>query len=303
MTTPGPVSWYISTVISDEVDDDMGRLRTVTGADGVLLQVHDRGPVEGPVALLLHGFPQHAGCWDAALPGLHDLGLRTLAVDQRGYGQSSAPQDPAAYALDRLVADALAVIDASGAAHVVLVGHDWGAIVAWAVAAGHPDRVRALVAVSVPHPRAFGQALRASADQQARSAYITLFRDPDKAASVLLADDARRLRAIFAGVPQDRIDDYVTPLLAPGALIGPLRWYAAMLGPEFAQVPAVEVPTTFVWSDADVAVSRDAADACAHWVSGSYDRVDLAGVSHWVPDQAPQAVVGAVSAHLREVAG
>ena len=120
---------------------------------------------------------------------------------------------------------------------------------------------------------------------------------------MLLAGDARRLRAMFAGVPAARVDDYLAPLLTPGALIGPLRWYAAMLGPEFAQVPAVAVPTTFVWSDADVAVSRDAADACAHWVSGTYDRVDLAGVSHWVPDQAPQAVVGAVSARLREAAG
>ncbi len=303
MTPGGLLSWYISTVISDEVDDDARRLRTVTGADGVLLQVHDHGPVEGPVALLLHGFPQHAGCWDAVLPGVHALGLRTLGVDQRGYAGSSAPDDPAAYALDHLVADALAVIDASGAADVVLVGHDWGAIVAWALAAREPERVRALVAVSVPHPRAFGAALRASSDQQARSAYIRLFRDPDKAASVLLADDARRLRAMFAGVPAGRVDDYLTPLLTPGALIGPLRWYAAMLGPEFAQVPEVAVPTTFVWPDADVAVSRDAADACAGWVSGVYTRVDLAGISHWVPDEAPQAVVDAVSAHLPAAAG
>ncbi|MBC7640670.1 MAG: alpha/beta fold hydrolase [Rhodoferax sp.] len=269
----------------------------------MLLQVHDRGPVEGPIVVLLHGFPQHAGCWDGVLPGLHDLGLRTLAVNQRGYGQSSAPDNTSEYALDRLVRDVLAVIDAGGATDVVLVGHDWGAIVAWAVAAVHPQRVSALVAVSVPHPRAFGGALRESADQQARSAYIQLFRDPDKAASVLLTDDARRLRAMFAGVPPDRINDYVTPLLAPGALIGPLRWYAAMLGPEFAQVPAVGVPTTFVWSDADVAVSRDAADACATWVTGTYARVDLSGISHWVPDQAPQAVVDAVSAHLPEAAG
>lgn len=297
------MSWYISPVISNEIHDEARRLRTVTGTDGVLLQVHDRGPVEGPIVVLLHGFPQHAGCWDDVLPGLHDLGLRTLAVNQRGYGQSSAPDNTSEYVLDRLVRDVLAVIDAGGATDVVLVGHDWGAIVAWAVAAVHPQRVSALVAVSVPHPRAFGEALRESADQQARSAYIQLFRDPDKAALVLLTDDARRLRAMFAGVPPDRINDYVTPLLAPGALIGPLRWYAAMLGPEFAQVPAVGVPTTFVWSDADVAVSRDAADACATWVTGTYARVDLSGISHWVPDQAPQAVVDAVSAHLPEAAG
>lgn len=297
------MAWYISTMISGGVAGDAPRVRTVTGDDGVLLQVHDSGPLGGPVSLLLHGFPQHAGCWDDVLPGLHALGLRTLAVDQRGYRQSSAPADPTAYALDHLVSDALAVIDDSGAADVVLIGHDWGAVVAWALAAREPQRVRALVAVSVPHPRAYGEALRGSSDQQARSAYITLFRDPDRAASVLLADDARRLRAMFAGVPAARVEDYLAPLLAPGALLGPLRWYAAMLGPEFGQVPAVAVPTTFVWSDGDVAVSRDAADACAGWVRGSYTRVDLPGVSHWVPDQAPQSVVDAVSDHLRAAAG
>ena len=91
----------------------------------------------------------------------------------------------------------------------------------------------------------------------------------------------------------------MAPLLAPGALIGPLAWYAAMVGPEFGQVPAVDVPTTFLWSDAAVAVSRDAADACVHWVDGAYARVDLPGVSQWMPDQSPRAVGDAVSAHLR----
>jgi pimeloyl-ACP methyl ester carboxylesterase len=276
---------------------------TVVGAGGVTLRVHDAGPADGPLALLLHGFPQHAGSWDAVAAGLHGLGVRTRAVDQRGYGASSRPTDDQSYALDLLVADALACVDDAGAEQVLLVGHDWGAVVAWALAARHPERVSALVAVSVPHPGAYGQALRDSADQQARSAYIRLFREPEKAAAVLLADDAHRLRATFAGVPPERVDDYVRPLLEPGALIPPLLWYSAMRGPEFGQVPPVEVPTTFVWSDADVAVSADAADRCADWVRGDYRRTDLHGVSHWVPDERPQAVVDAVSGRLGAAAG
>lgn len=286
---------------------DTGRgaaaVKTVAGAAGVELQVRDAGPPDGPLALLLHGFPQNARSWDAVADGLHGLGVRTRAVDQRGYGASSWPAGAASYTLDLLVADALAVVDETGAERVLLVGHDWGAVVAWALAARHPERVSALVAVSVPHPRAFGQALRESPDQQARSAYIRLFREPEKAAEVLTAHDGRRLRSMFAGVPPERVDDYVRPLLEPGALIGPLLWYAAMQGPEFGQVPAVEVPTTFVWSDADVAVSAHAADLCADWVVGDYRRTDLHGVSHWVPDERPQAVVDAVSDRLGAAAG
>lgn len=275
----------------------------VTAPGGVELEVHDEGPSGAPLAVLLHGFPQNSSMWHAVTPGLHALGLRTRAVDQRGYGLSSSPGEVSAYALDELVADVLAVIDDAGAEQTVLVGHDWGAVVGWAVAAHHPERVRALVAISVPHPRAFGQALRASADQQTRSAYIQLFREPERAARVLQADDGRRLRAMFAGLARDVVEGYVTPLLAPGALIGPLRWYAAMLGPEFGQVPAVTVPTTYLWSDSDVAVSEDAANACAAWVLGPYTRTDLRRVSHWVVDERPQAVVDAVRARLEATAG
>ncbi len=265
----------------------------------VTLQVTDNGPTQGGPVLLLHGFPQHRGMWDDVTAALNGSGLLTRAVDQRGYGSSTVPDDESGYRLDELVADALAVLDDLEARPAVVVGHDWGAVVAWALAARHPDRVRALVAVSVPHPAAFASALASSADQQRRSAYIDLFRHPERAEPVLLAGGGRRLRAMFDPLPGDVAARYVEPLLRPGALLGPLRWYAGAMRPDvLAAVPPVTVPTVFVWSDADTAVSRAAADACAQQVTGPYRRVDVPGVSHWVPDERPEVVVEAVFAAL-----
>ena len=265
-------------------------------SEGLSLPVRLDGTGDDDPVVLLHGFPQTSRCWDAVSAGLVAAGRRTYAPDQRGYSDSARPTDVEAYGLDHLVADALAVLDATGSDQVDLVGHDWGAVVSWALAAMHPDRVRSLVAVSVPHPRAYGAALATDEDQKARSAYIRLFREEGKAEHVLLADGARRLRAMFAGSGLDDagVDVHVGTMDDATRLAGPLAWYRAMGGREFAAVPAVAVPTTFVWGTGDLAVGATAAHGCAALVTGPYRFVPLDGVSHWVPDAAPQAVVDAV---------
>ncbi|GAB3860330.1 hypothetical protein GCM10029963_63080 [Micromonospora andamanensis] len=128
--------------------------------------------------LLLHGFPQHSGEWDGVLPALHTAGLRSYALNQRGYSPQARPAEVEAYRLGELVADAAAVLDALGVPAAHVVGHDWGAVVGWALAATHPDRVRTLTAVSVPHPAAMAYALTHDPQQKARSAYMLLFRQP-----------------------------------------------------------------------------------------------------------------------------
>lgn len=272
--------------------------RSVRLADGLSLDVHLLGPGDGPVALLLHGFPQGAACWHAVAPRLAAAGLRVVVPDQRGYSPAARPSDAAAYALPLVVADALAVLDDVGAEQALVVGHDWGAIAAWGVAGHHPERVRALVAVSLPHPRAYGAALRVDPDQQARSAYMRLFREVGHAEDVLLADGAARLRAMYdgSGLPADQVDAYVEPFTDRALLTGALGWYRAMTGPEFAAVPDVAAPTTFVWGDQDLAVGRQAADLCTQFVTGPYRFEPLAGASHWLPDTHPDAVVEAALA-------
>jgi pimeloyl-ACP methyl ester carboxylesterase len=265
---------------------------------GLSFDVRLDGAPDGPAVLLLHGFPQHGGMWWGVVPALRRAGLRTIAPDQRGYSPGARPAEPAAYKMAECVADALAILDALDVPAAHVVGHDWGAVVGWHLAGRHPDRVRTLTAVSVPHPAAHGHAIRHNPEQAARSAYILLFRHVRKAERVLLGSDARRLRALFAGVDPARAEEYVRPMLQPGALVAALRWYQALSRKDLDGLGPSAVPTTYLWSDGDVAVARAAARACADYVTGDYRFIELPGITHWIPDQAPEAVAEAVLARI-----
>jgi pimeloyl-ACP methyl ester carboxylesterase len=273
---------------------------TAIGARGLTFNVAAGGPEDGDAVLLLHGFPQHAGEWAEVVPSLHAAGLRSYALNQRGYSPGARPSAIQDYRMAECVADAVAVLDALGvdAAHVV--GHDWGAVVAWHLAARHPDRVRTLTAVSVPHPAAMAHALSTDSDQRGRSSYMQLFQQADKAEQVLLADDAAALRGMLTGVGAGRVDAYAEPMREPGALTGALNWYRAMSRADMAGTGSVTVPTTYVWSDGDIAIGRTAAEACAGHVTGDYRFVTLSGVTHWIPDEAPAAVAEAVLARIAD---
>ncbi|MFC0002745.1 alpha/beta fold hydrolase [Micromonospora siamensis] len=269
-------------------------------ARGLTFEVRTGGPEDGLPVLLLHGFPQHSGEWDEVLPTLHAAGLRTYALDQRGYSPGARPAEVGAYSIPELVADAAGVLDALGVTAAHVVGHDWGAIVAWGLAAAHPDRVRTLTAVSVPHPAAMGHALATDPQQKARSSYIALFRKPGKAEKVLLAFNATALRKLLSGVgDRARVARYADPMRAPGALTAALNWYRAMTGSDMKAVGPVAVPTTYVWSDKDIAIGRTAAEACVGHVEGDYRFVALSGVTHWIPDEAPGPLAEAILARVR----
>ena len=245
------------------------------------------GPSGGVPVILLHGFPETAACWGPLLPRLAEY--RVIAPTQRGYSPGARPVGVEHYTVDRLGSDVVALLDHFDLPSAHLVGHDWGAAVAWWTAANHSDRVESLTAVSVPHSTAFSWALREDADQQARSRYISIFRHGDSAERALLSDDGERLRAIYGDVDPALVDEHMRVLTEPGALTAALSWYRAM-GREFTDVPPVPVPTTFVWSTADDAIGRAAAEKCAEFVTGPYRFVELDGVSHWVPEKAPDAL-------------
>lgn len=260
--------------------------------------VHTAGPVDGTPVVLLHGFPETARSWESVAPQLAEAGLRVLAPDQRGYSPGARPDGVAAYTVDLLVGDVVGLLDATGLDRAHLVGHDWGAAVAWQVAAHHPDRITTLTAVSVPHPAAYGWALREDADQQARAAYIKLLRQEGKAEHVLLEDEARRLRAMYGDrVSSESIDEYVRVLSEPGALTAALNWYRAMTR-EFSELAPVRVPTTYVWSTADSALGRAGAERCGEFVDAPYEFVVLDDVSHWIPEEAPDALAKAILARI-----
>ena len=271
-------------------------LRTDVG--DLTFDVRVDGPEDGRPVLLLHGFPETSASWAAVTPLLTQAGLRTYAPDQLGYSPGARPGEVEAYSAQNLAQVTADLMTALEIPVADVVGHDWGANVAWTLAAWHPDRVRSLTAVSVPHPAAYTAAFRADPEQRERSGYIRLFWQAGKAEEVLLADDARRLRRMLSGgeqetgVPAEAIDEYVAVLSAPGALTAALNWYRAMSSD--IRVEPVAVPTTYVWSDGDVAIGRTAAGACANHVTGDYRYVELPGVTHWIPEQAPEQLARAI---------
>jgi pimeloyl-ACP methyl ester carboxylesterase len=265
-------------------------------ARGLTFDVYEAGPTDGPPVLLLHGFPQDHREFDLILPRLHAAGLRTYALDQRGYSPGARPAAVADYRLSEPTADAVAVLDALGVQQAHVIGHDWGAHVAWLLAARHPERVRTLTAVSVPHPRGFAVALNNQPSQRLRLAYMGVFRSR-VAERLLLGIDGTALRRMMRPIGV-RAGQYATAMREPGRLTGALNWYRALSVDQLKDVGKITVPTTYVWSDGDPAVGRPAALATATWVEADYRLVTLRGIGHWIPEEAPQALADVVLARI-----
>jgi pimeloyl-ACP methyl ester carboxylesterase len=275
-------------------------------ANGLTFTAVASGPGDGRPVLFLHGFPQTSYSWHHQLDAVGAAGYRGLAFDQRGYSPKARPESVDDYRIGQLVGDVLAVADVWDLDRFDLVGHDWGAMVAWVVAARHPDRVRTLTAVSVPHPRAFAAAFGArvtgdaagdaagDADQRQRSSYIEVFRaEGGVAERALLGEDGTGagLRAMFdaSGLSSDteEVRRFVAAMLEPGALTAALNWYRATEPNSLTDVGTITVPTLYVWSDHDIALGRRAAESTVEWVTGPYRFEVLEGVSHWIPETAP----------------
>jgi pimeloyl-ACP methyl ester carboxylesterase len=263
------------------------------------------GPADGALVLLLHGFPQTSWSWRHQLEALGAAGYRAVAPDQRGYSPGARPAAVERYRAPRLVADVLAVADHLGGNTFHLVGHDWGAAVAWQVAGHHAARLRTLTVLSVPHPLAFGRALagEGGSDQGSRSGYMEFFRS-DGAAEAFLADDAAGLRNMYAmsGLEGGDVAPYVEVLTQPGAMQAALNWYRAA-DPSLAEgLGPITMPTMFVWSTEDVALGREGAEWTAEYVEGPYRFEVLEGVSHWIAEEAPDRLSTLLLDHLRSSA-
>lgn len=264
--------------------------------DGLVFEVRDSGPLAGDVVVLLHGFPQRATCWTAVAGRLNTAGLRTLALDQRGYSPGARPRGLAPYRMRHLVDDVRALIDAVGPATPVhLVGHDWGALVAWGLASAHPHLVSSLTAVSVGHPDALHAALR-TRDQQRRSWYLAAFQLP-RVPEWVLAGPRGRSAMLASGMTPEGADRFVREVGRTGALGPALNWYRALRlsspaderGPGSRYRGEIDVPTSYLWSTGDTALGRAAAEATGQYVRADYRHVVTPG-THWLPDQHPDLV-------------
>ncbi|GGP66440.1 epoxide hydrolase [Streptomyces abikoensis] len=262
------------------------------------------GPEDGRPVLLLHGFPQSRKSWLDVVPLLNAAGLRTIAFDQRGYSAGARPADVADYTLPKIAGDALGVLDALGLESAHVVGHDWGAIVAWHLAARHPGRVRTLTAVAFPHLDAYQHAFRNDPEQKKSSEYVDFLTAPGRA-EAMLADGAVELRKWYHVVDtvltDEQIDRYMALHTRPGTLDAALNWYrVGTLFDDSTPMGDVPVPTTFIWSEADPSVSTLAAERTADHVTGPYRLVTLRDASHWQPEEVPETVADEIVRLVQE---
>ena len=255
--------------------------------DGVGIEYEVTG--EGPPVMLLHGFPDSGRLWRHQVPALAEAGFKVIVPDLRGYGRSDKPPEVAAYTMDLLVGDVLAVMAAAGAERAHVVGHDWGAGLAWAIASVAAERVDHLVALSVGHPATF---FADGFEQNEKSWYILLFQFKEIAEQWLSGDGWANFRA-WGRHPDT--DAAIAELEANGSLTPGLNYYRANIPPEvFVQsgleFPRVQAPTMGVWSSGDVALTEGQMTSSASNVAGSWRYERLDGPGHWMQLEAPDEV-------------
>jgi pimeloyl-ACP methyl ester carboxylesterase len=265
--------------------------------NGVNLHVALAGPDDGPLVILLHGFPEFWYSWRAQIPYLAEQGYRVMVPDQRGYNLSDKPAGIDAYRLETLVADVIGLIDAAGRDTVYLAGHDWGAAVAWGVALAHPERLKKLAILNVPHPTVFADTLRTSTTQMFRSIYFGFFQIPRLPERLMTAGDAWfGMRFLLSSSHPHTFSDadirqYIRAWKQPGAMTGMINWYRAIVQrpPHMPDDPRIHVPTLVIWGAEDVALERSMAQKSVDLCDDGR-LVVFEDATHWVQHDKPDAV-------------
>lgn len=263
---------------------------------------------KGPLVLLLHGFPQFWYEWRRQIPTLVEAGFRVVAPDMRGYNLSDKPPGVRAYRLELLARDVERLILACGERTATVVGHDWGAIVAWIAAMRYPGRVRRLAILNVPHPARFLDGLL-SPRQLLRSSYMFFFQIPRLPEGLIRAGSFALLRSALRRDPvrpgaftAEDIGRYVEAMARPGALTATLNYYRALLRKPremWALLGRIEVPVLVIWGERDRFLSRRLAEPPPLWVPNLLRVERLPNASHWVAEDRPREVNALLLGFLR----
>jgi pimeloyl-ACP methyl ester carboxylesterase len=278
-------------------------------ANGLTFAIDECG--DGPdIALCLHGFPESRFSWRHQLPLLAELGWHAVAPDLRGYGGSSRPPHKADYHIDHLVADTAALFDALGARRRLLVAHDWGAIIAWIFALRNTRALDGLIVMNVPHPRVFRDVLKTSWAQKRKSWYAAFFQLPGLPEAMLGARHAEAIGKAFTNMAIDKsafppavIDHYRDNASQPGALTAMINYYRAnFVGVLDEPAPVLALLTLLLWGEEDTALGLELTEGYAPLVT-DFELVRFPGVSHWVQQEAPEAVNAAMRGWMRRKLG
>jgi pimeloyl-ACP methyl ester carboxylesterase len=267
--------------------------------NGVRLHVVMAGPQDGPLVILLHGFPEFWLCWEAQIAFLAAQGYRVWAPDQRGYNMSSKPRRIAAYNLDELVDDLIGLIDAAGRERAFLAAHDWGAGVAWWAARLFPERFEKMVILNGPHGSVMEQHLTENRSQLLKSWYMLFFQLPwlpefgmrfgnwDGLINGLKSSN----HPMAVNQDNEKLDAYRMAWSQPGAMTAMVNWYraAARERPTRKASPKVQVPTLIIWGTEDNFLGRELAEPSAA-LCVDEQLVFIEGASHWVQQDSAEKV-------------
>jgi pimeloyl-ACP methyl ester carboxylesterase len=270
---------------------------TYLSANGIKLHVVQAGPKSGVPVVLLHGFPEFWYGWRNQIPALAQAGCRVIVPDQRGYNLSDKPKGVKNYRIDELVKDILGLIDALDYQKVNLIGHDWGAVVAWTLAILHPERLHRLGIMNVPHPAVMRRFLTRDLEQIRRSWYIFFFQLPWLPERFMSANGWRGAVSALRGsgkihiFTNEDIARYKEAWSQPGAMTSMINWYRAVIRhmPKLPKEPRVRVPTLMMWGLKDFALSRRMARPSMDYVDDG-NLILFPEATHWVQHDEAEAV-------------
>jgi pimeloyl-ACP methyl ester carboxylesterase len=266
-----------------------------TGNGGRRLAAIDEGPTDGPLVILLHGFPEFSYAWRNQVGPLVDDGWRVLVPDQIGYNLSDKPVGLENYDIDALADDVLRLAESAGYRTFSLVGHDWGGIVAWWLALRDPDRIERLAILNAPHPATMTRYAMTHPTQMLRSWYILFFQIPGVPEALLRAGGYRMARRLLTGTSRGDafsrhdLDHYQEAWSRPGALTAMINWYRALRKRRKLRSERVRVPTMILWGERDAALEFPLALAALHRCDqGRLFRFPNA--THWLQHEEPEDV-------------
>ncbi|ALD21642.1 alpha/beta fold hydrolase [Hymenobacter sp. DG25A] len=265
--------------------------------NGITLHVVQCGPATGQLVILLHGFPEFWYGWRHQIQALAAAGYRVLAPDQRGYNRSDKPRGAAAYRLEILGADVLGLLEAAGRETAIVIGHDWGAAVAWWLAANAPERILRVAILNVPHPAVLGHALRRMPRQLVKSWYIFFFQLPWLPEKLFRRHQYRFGRRALRGTSRpgtfttEDLHRYVAAWSRPGALTGMINWYrAAFRKPgRIGRVGRIRIPVHILWGRRDAFLEPVLAERSLEWW-GNGQLTYFEQATHWLHQEEPAAV-------------
>ncbi len=264
--------------------------------NGIRLHVVQAGPKSGIPVILLHGFPENWRCWIHQIPALVEAGCRVIVPDQRGYNLSDKPKGIKSYRVDELVKDILGLIDALDYEKVNLVGHDWGAGVAWMLAYKHPNRLQRLSIMNVPHPLVMRRFIQRDFEQMRRSWYAFFFQLPWLPEMGMRADNWRgAVRALRGSgkihtFTNEDIQNYKEAWSQPGAITAMINWYRAVrYQNKLPKEMRIKVPTLMMWGMKDAALTHRMARPSMDYVEEG-NLILFPKATHWVQHDAADEV-------------